>query len=193
MVSPDFFRTLQIPLVQGRDFTAHDRSDTQKVVIVDQTLAEKYWPGKSAIGKVINLTGDSDYTIVGVAPQILYMTPGGADSGPPAYFPYSQCVRNDDTVLIRTKGNPMALVPELRKVVASIDPDAAIGRICTYDNMIADNFLTRKLSVLIVSVFSGARYFYQRSGFTGYWYIRLTNEREKSASGSPWERVQPIF
>jgi putative ABC transport system permease protein len=63
MVAPDFFRTLQIPLVQGRDFTAHERSDSQKVIIVDQALAEKYWPGQSAIGKVINLLDNGAYWV----------------------------------------------------------------------------------------------------------------------------------
>jgi putative ABC transport system permease protein len=177
-VSPDFFHTLQIPLVRGRDFTAHDRPDTEKVVIVDQTLAEKYWPGESAIGKVINLTGGSDCTIVGVASRILYMSPGGPDSGPPAYFPYSQSEPNFDTVLIRAKGNPMALVPELRKVVTSIDADVALGRICTYDDMIADNFLTRKLSVLIVSVFSGAALFLSAIGLYGI-LVYSVNQRTR--------------
>jgi hypothetical protein len=63
MVAPDFFRTLQIPLVQGRDFTAHEQSDSQKVIIVDQALAEKYWPGESAIGKVINLLDNGAYWV----------------------------------------------------------------------------------------------------------------------------------
>jgi predicted permease len=177
LVSPDFFRTLQIPLIQGRDFTAHDRRDTQKVIIVDETLAQKYWPGQNAIGKVI-LAGHGNYTIVGVASRIQYMSPGGADSGPPAYFPYSQFERNDDAVLIRAKGDPMALVPALRKVVASIDADVALGRICTYDDMIADNFLTRKLSVLIVSVFSGAALFLSAIGLYGI-LVYSVNQRKR--------------
>jgi putative ABC transport system permease protein len=166
MVSPDFFRTLQIPLVQGRDFTARERSDSQKVIIVDQELAEKYWPGQSAIGKVINLVNDGAYTVVGVASHILYVSPGGADSGPPAYV-----AANDsdtlETLLLRAEGDPMALVPELRKIIASIDPDVAIGTICTYDEMIGDNFSTRKLGILMVSVFSGAALFLSAIGLYG--------------------------
>ena len=166
MVSPDFFRTLQIPLVQGRDFTAHERSDSQKVIIVDQELAEKYWPGQSAIGKVIDLVDDGAYTVVGVASHILYMSPGGADSGPPAYV-----AANDsdtlETLLLRGKGDPTALVPELRTIIASIDPDVAIGTICTYDEMVGDNFSSQKLSVLMVSVFSGAALFLSAIGLYG--------------------------
>lgn len=166
MISPDFFRTLQIPLVQGRDFTAHERSDSQKVIIVDQELAEKYWPGQSAIGKVINLVDDGAYTVVGVAAHILYISPGGADSGPPAYVAASDS-DTLETLLLRAKGEPMALVAELRKIIASIDPDVAIGTICTYDEMIGDNFSTRKLGVLMVSVFSGAALFLSAIGLYG--------------------------
>jgi putative ABC transport system permease protein len=166
MASPDFFRTLQIPLVQGRDFTAHDRSDNRKVIIVDQALAEKYWPGQSAIGKVVNLVDDGAYTVVGVAAHIRYVSPDGADSGPPAYV-----AANDsdtfETLLLRAKGDPMAFVPELRKIIASIDPDVAIGTIRTYDEMVGDNFSTRKMGVLMVSVFSGAALFLSAIGLYG--------------------------
>lgn len=180
LASPDFFRTLQIPLIQGRDFSAQEWLDTQKtqrVVIVDQTLAERYWPGQSAIGKVIHLIGDADYTIVGVASQIRYVSPDGADDGPPAYFSYNE-TDSDEVLLIRTKGDPMALEPELSKVVASIDPDVAIGRICAYDDMIADNFLTRKLSVLIVSIFSFASIFLSAIGLYGI-LVYSVNQRTR--------------
>jgi hypothetical protein len=186
MVAPDFFRTLQIPLVQGRDFTAHERSDSQKVIIVDQALAEKYWPGQSAIGKVINLLDDGAYKVVGVAAHILYISPGGADSGQPAYV-----AANDsdtlETLLLRAKGDPMALVPELRKIIASIDPDVAIGTTCTYDETVGGNFSSRKLSVLMVSVFSGAALFLSAIGLYGilvYSVNQRTRNRHPNRLGS---------
>ena len=169
MVSPDFFRTLQIPLVQGRDFTVHDRSDTQNVIIIDQTLAEKYWPGQSAIGKVIHLPDETGgHTVIGVVSQIRYVSPDDEpDSGPPAYFPYNQSERADVVLLLRAKGEPSALVPALRKMIASIDPDVAIGRICTYDEMISDRYVARKLGVLLVTVFSSAALFLSAIGLYG--------------------------
>jgi putative ABC transport system permease protein len=159
-ISSDFFRALQIPLLQGRDFGAQDRIDSQKVTIVNQALAEKYWPGQDALGKTLKLSGSTDaYTIVGVVPHVQYLWSGQIESGVQAYFPYSQSARHDTVLLLRTKGDPTALVPELRKTIASIDPNIALGATTTYDDLISQTLLSRRLSLLLVALFSGAALF----------------------------------
>jgi putative ABC transport system permease protein len=159
-VSSDFFRTLQIPLLHGRDFGMQDRFDSQKVMIVDEALAEKYWPGQDAVGKMIKLSGYTGaYTIVGVVPHVRYLRPGQTESGVQAYVPYSQCERHDSVLALRVNGDPRLLVPELRKTIASIDPNVALGATSTYDDLISDTLLSRKLSLLLVTLFSGAALF----------------------------------
>jgi putative ABC transport system permease protein len=168
MVSRDFFRSLQVPLLEGRDFGTQDRMDAQSVVIVDEALAAEHWPGKSAIGQVVRLEGSKEYIAVGVAAHVRYLSPDDeGDSGPSAYFPYSQHDRTDVVLLIRAKGDPMALVAELRKVIASIDPDVALGRISSYDDIISDRYLARKLGVIFVNVFSCAALFLAAIGLYG--------------------------
>jgi putative ABC transport system permease protein len=168
MVSPDFFRVVQVPLLQGRDFGPQDRVDAQRVVIVDEALAAEHWPGKSAVGQVIRLGGTEEYAVVGVAAPVRYLSPDDLeDSRPSAYFPYSQTDRADEVLLIRAKGDPMALVPELRKVIASIDPGVALGRISSYDDLVSDRYLARKLGVLLVNVFSFAALFLAAIGLYG--------------------------
>src|SRR5258708_16608772 len=83
MVSPDFFGTLGIPLVQGDDFGSQDRIETQKVIIVDQALSDKYWPAQDAIGKVIRLPGNEACTFVGLSATIRYITPTTPITSPP--------------------------------------------------------------------------------------------------------------
>jgi putative ABC transport system permease protein len=159
-VSSDFFRTLQIPLFQGRNFGAQDRIDSQKVIIVDQALAERYWPGRDAIGKIIRLSASTDaYTIVGVVPHVQYLQPGQIESGAQAYFPYSQWERHDTVLLLRVNGDRDLLVPELRKTITSIDPNVALSATSTYDDLISDTLLSRKLSLVLVTLFSGAALF----------------------------------
>jgi predicted permease len=168
MVSPDFFRSLQVPLLAGRDFGTQDRMDTQRVVIVDEALAAKHWPGKSAIGQVVRLGGSKEYVVVGVAAHVRFLTPDDeGDGGSPAYFPYSQHDRPDVVLLIRAKGDPMALVAELRKLISAIDPDVALGRISSYDDIVSDRYLARKLGVILVNVFSCAALFLAAIGLYG--------------------------
>ena len=160
IVSSDFFRTLKIPLLRGRDFAAQDRIDSRKVVIVDETLVNKYWPGQDPIGKTIKLqSSDTTYAVVGVVPHIQYLSPGQTESGVQVYFPYSQAVRHDTVLLLRKKGNATALLPELRKTIASIDPNIALGATSTYDDLISATLVSRKLSLLLVALFSGAALF----------------------------------
>ncbi|MGA7128922.1 MAG: ABC transporter permease [Chthoniobacterales bacterium] len=168
MVSPDFFRSLQVPLLAGRDFGAQDRMDAQRVVIVDEALAAEHWPGKSAIGQVVRFDGSQEYVVVGVAAHVRFLTPDDeGDTCPSACFPYSQDDLTGEVLLIRAKGDPMALVAELRKVIASIDPDVALGRIASYDDIISDRYLARKLGVILVNVFSCAALFLAAIGLYG--------------------------
>jgi hypothetical protein len=95
---------------------------------------------------VIKLPGGEAYAVVGMVPHIRFQ----------AYFPYSQSSRADKVLLLRSKGDPVALTMDLRKVIASIDPNVAIGRTNTYEDVIAQRLVTRKLSLLLVSLFSGA-------------------------------------
>jgi putative ABC transport system permease protein len=108
------------------------------------------------------------YIVVGVAAHVLFLAPddeGGRS--PSAYFPYSQDNGTYQVLLIRAKGDPMALVEELRKVIASIDPDVILGRISSYDDIISDRYIARKLGVILVNVFSCAALFLAAIGLYG--------------------------
>ncbi len=165
LISPDYFRLLRISLVQGRDFDEADNADSRTAIIIDSTLAESCFPGESSIGKVINLDG-TDCTVIGVVSRIRYMFPGDWESGiPQAYFCYPQW--GDDTyeeMIVRCSGDPKALVPSLRKVIASIDPNVAIRRTSTYEELIDSRLMARKLSFILVGVFSGAALFLSAIG-----------------------------
>jgi ABC-type antimicrobial peptide transport system permease subunit len=116
---------------------------------------------------VIKLPGGEAYAVVGMVPHIRYMSPGDEESGFQAYFPYSQSSRADKVLLLRSKGDPVALTMDLRKVIASIDPNVAIGRTNTHEDVIAQRLVTRKLSLLLVSLFSGAALLLSAIGLCG--------------------------
>ncbi len=126
IVGPDYFRTMQIPIVAGREFSAQDREGQPRVAIVNQTMARRFWPGQSSLGHRIKSSGQGHwYTIVGVARDIKYHT---MTERPESflYFPTLQAGETDTNVLLRTSGDPAALLPIVRQQAASIDPNVGV-------------------------------------------------------------------
>jgi putative ABC transport system permease protein len=158
-VSSDYFRTLQIPLLSGRDFDSRDTMDQPSVVIVDQALAQRFFPGQDAIGKRIEVrsawNGKKVSTIVGVARNVLHNSPDRQQAPFQAYFPHSQRYVGFEILLVRTEGDPLALIPAVRKAVASVDADIPVFHFNTFQSRIAEKFSTRRLALLLVSVCAG--------------------------------------
>jgi putative ABC transport system permease protein len=157
-VTPGYFRTLEIPLLAGRDFDDRDLHGNSRVVIVDEALAQRYFPGQNPIGKEISDFDDRYgeerhyYTIVGVARKVRHERPDVEQTAFQAYFPFARSLR-DGILLVRSEGDPGALIPVVRKVVASIDPTVALSKVNTFDDWIAKKYVTRRLAMLLVSVF----------------------------------------
>jgi predicted permease len=129
-VSPGYFSTLRIPLVEGRVFTAADGPDAGPVAIVSASMARRFWPGESALGKRLK-AGPPDSpqpwkTVVGVVGDVRYRewTAVRADF----YVPVAQWNFPRMDLVIRAHGaDPLAVVPALRAAVADADPDAALS------------------------------------------------------------------
>jgi putative ABC transport system permease protein len=169
-ISSDLFRTMQVPILQGRDVNSQDTVNKQSVVIIDESLAQRYFPNQSPLGKGITLhdwEGPRDCTIIGVVPHVRYKSPGQAENTFQAYFPYSQWDYDGEYLILRSEVDPAALVPAVRDAVASIDPGVPIFDVNTYDDVIAQKLLTRRLSMLLVSLFSGAALFLSAIGLYG--------------------------
>ena len=171
LVSSDYFRTLQVPLLQGRDFNSQDTADKSNVIIVDAALAEHYFPGQNPLGKGITvqqqMEGTRNCTIVGVVPHVRYKSPGQTETAFQAYFPYNQWNFDSEYLILRSDLDPGVLIPAVRKIVGSIDPGVPVYDVSTYDDVIAKNFVTRKLCMMLVTLFSGAALFLSATGLYG--------------------------
>jgi putative ABC transport system permease protein len=170
MVSGDYFRTLQVPILQGRDFDTQDTLDKGNVMIVDNALAERYFPGQSPLGKGITVQswdGPRHCTIVGVVPHIRYKSPGQPENSFQGYFPYTQWGLDTVWLILRSTLDPGALAPAIRSAVASVDPGIPVVDMRTYDDLISEKFVTRRLCAFLVSLFSGAALFLSSIGLYG--------------------------
>ena len=172
MVSTDYFRTMKIPLVAGRDFDETDLREDRGLVIIDQAIANRFFPGQDPIGKQIH---DYDerfgrtrryYTIIGVTKDVLHDSPGARVAEFQAYLPFATWLR-DGILLVRTQGNPLAMLPAIRKTIASIDPSVALSEASSFNDWIGVKFTTRRLGALLVGLFSGVALFLSAIGLYG--------------------------
>jgi putative ABC transport system permease protein len=172
-ISPGYFQTMQIPLLQGRAFDANDRAGSVPVVIVDAGLARHYFRNENPIGKqIIELPGgsremrpDTAWTIVGVVENSRHNRPQNPAAPYQAYFPDHQVGGLfREFLLLRTAGDPYTLIPEIRKLVASVDPEVPATDIKTFDDLMAEKFATERLGVLLSIVFSTVALFLSAVG-----------------------------
>ena len=157
LVSPDYFRTLEIPLLRGRFFTAADKLDSTPVVLINQALAQRYWPNENAIGKRIQIPTSTKAvwaTIVGIVGDLHHR---GLDQPvkPEWYVPLSQAPYPAVIIAVRSNQDPTSLTSAIRREVQAIDSAQPIAHVRTLNQVIADSVAPRRLSVVLLTVFAG--------------------------------------
>ncbi len=158
-ISPGYFRTMEIPLLRGRDFNAADRDTTQNVAIIDDATARRSFGQADPMGKQIELPraeGDQKrWTIVGVVAQSRHHAPGHGSPELQAYFPYEQRKNLYRLfLLLRTSGDPKSLMPAMQGLVSSVDPEVPLMDLATYDDLITSRLWVRTLNASLAEVFS---------------------------------------
>lgn len=174
-ISPGYFQTMQIPLLQGRDFDANDQAGTQPVAIIDAGFARHYFPNENPIGKqIVDLPGGTRqmghkiWTIVGVVENSRHNRPQNPTPPYQAYFPDHQAQGLfREFLLLRTHGDPSLLIQEVRKLVASVDPQVPVTPIMTFDDLMAEKFAPQRLGVLLGVIFSSVALFLSAVGLYG--------------------------
>jgi predicted permease len=150
-VGLNYFPTVGIRLVEGRDFTWRDDAYAPKVAIVNQTLARRYFPGRSAIGQrfgddqpdvqIVGVVADARVNDVRAAPPIM------------AWYPIAQHVEYVDSIAVRATGHPQAVAARLRSAVAQAAPNLTVPRVRTLNEQIRGNLLQERLIVQLTSAF----------------------------------------
>ncbi len=158
VIAPHYFRTMGIPLRQGRAFSDVDTQDSQRVVIVNEELVREYWPGQNPIGKRLKTGTDAKLpwlTVVGVAGNVRTM---GPDVGfePELYIPYTQYpwLLNPRHLVVRTTGAPLAIAPAVRREVMALDKDVPISDIRPLDQIAGEPAAPRQFLMTLLGVFA---------------------------------------
>jgi putative ABC transport system permease protein len=150
-----FFRAVGMRAVFGRLFTDEDREGSLPVVVINETMARRFWPQGNAIGSRIFIRNDkTPREIVGIVNDVKHF---GLDreTAPAMYVPYNQAVIDVMPMVIRTNGDPARIAGAVREQVAAVDPDVAISRIETMRDIESASMAERRFTMVLLAVFGG--------------------------------------
>jgi putative ABC transport system permease protein len=183
-VTPDYFRVMRMPLLRGRAFSANDRANQPRSVIIDESLAQKYFPGKDPIGQQIDDNQSDEknpppLTIVGVVPRTRNEAPGQDNveqyHWPQMTFAAEQVPNRSNVLLVRVKsGNPLAVVPAIKSELQALDPDQAFADISTMENNIAKSLGSRRMMMSLLGSFAGIALLLASVGLYGVMALTVT-------------------
>jgi predicted permease len=158
VVSPDYFKTLGIPLVQGRFFEKSDGPNSQPVAVVSESFARRVWPDGNALGNKVRVFEDTPwYSIVGVAGDVLQ---SGLGMEPPLniYFRYDQAPRsflmNGISLVVRTGEAPTAMTNAIRQAVQSADPQMPVFDVASMEELVSASISEPHFNALLLGSFA---------------------------------------
>jgi predicted permease len=159
IVTPGFFRTMRIPVIGGRDFLASDDSKAPAVVIIDQTFANKYFPGENPIGKRIKpglgdgITDSPVREVIGVVGSVKRKGIT-AETEAQFYLPLKQAIILSPAIVVRTSGDPLAMLGPVRDQVGQLDSNVPIYRVNTLEDYVSLSAAQPRFQTVLITFFA---------------------------------------
>lgn len=172
-IAPNYFHTLQIPILRGREFADSDTTSSLNVVIVSEMLAKRYWPGEDPIGKRLKpeIPGSPFYTVVGEVADVRHWSLD-IELEPTAYYPYTQIPVSmlpllERNMTLAVRGNTAAVVPSVRAAVREIDKTVPVFNVHTMDELASDTGAVRRFDMALLLSFAALALVLSASGVYG--------------------------
>ena len=152
-VMPGYFAALHIPTLSGRDLTDFDRESTQQVVVINKAMADLVWPGQDPLGKHFTIVVDPhQYEVIGVVGTTI-IGAVGEDPQPVAYIPMRQQYSPQASILVRTTGNPEAVMGAVRAQVNQLDRNLALTNGQTVEQLLAQGLWAARMGAALLGLF----------------------------------------
>lgn len=165
--SPDYFRVLGVPVMDGRTFADSDTDKSQEVAIVNESMARHFWPGQNPIGRRLK-PGNSKvwFSVVGVVGDVRQF---GLDRAPEdlMYVPLEQNPIQNAHLMVRAHGNPLALSNQIQAVIHQIDPEQPVTKVRTLDQMRSEQLGTPRVTATLLGLFAAVALFITIVGISG--------------------------
>jgi putative ABC transport system permease protein len=154
VVSPDYFRTLNIRLRQGRLFAESDGENAPRVIIISEATARKYWPNESPLGKRLGFGREPEWReIIGVVSDVRHFGLS-LEARPTMYFSSHQVSRAFTNIVLRVQGDPLNYVAALRQEVQALDKTLALSRVQTMEEIVSATVAVPRLVMLLFASFA---------------------------------------
>ena len=156
VVSPSYFRTMGIPLLKGRLFTDQDVEGATGVIVINDVMADRYWPNEDPTGKRISLVDAQTgpyLTVIGVVGNVRQVTLD-SEPYPQMYEAYSQNPRWGAALVVRTSNDPMSIVSAVRTQVSALDRDQPLYNVRSMGDVLADSVSRQRFNTLLIGIFT---------------------------------------
>src|SRR5579864_4180315 len=152
---PNYFRTMGVPILKGREFTRLDTLGSPGVIVINETMARKFWPKEDAVGRAIRLGGPDGprLTVVGVVGDVHHQ---GLDAPlrPQFFRPYPQAGWPVMSIVVHTTNTPATFIAPVKKAVADFLPDRPVSSFDNMEDVVRNSTGSRRFPMLLLSVFS---------------------------------------
>ena len=153
----NYFKTMQVPLKRGRLFTEQEATEMRHVVVVNETLARKYFPNEEALGKRIKIWMSDDPVpseIIGIVADSRHKDLDGEIEAM-SYWPHPELAFGFMTLVIRTKGDAATIAASARNVIQTLDPEQPVSDVRTLESVVGKSIAKARFSTLLLTVFAG--------------------------------------
>ena len=176
--TPGYFDAMGMPVLKGRGFASSDTETSLPVAIVDEQLAHMYSPDGDLVGKRIRIAGGPWLTIVGVVPNVKNRRLD-EEPWPYIYRPFSQWVRRETMLVVRTSVDPAAIAGNVRQEVAKLDPELPLSKVSTIQQAMDRSLVTQRLTNSLLAGFAATALLLALTGIYGVMSLNVANRRNE--------------